>query len=124
MLFPRRKCCSFVKKSLGAIILACFCVTLLNLLCFDGNCSKQSENETIALSSLSEVILEANVDYRNGQSPQMASLNTPGNSSNFKSHCNFQYLPAGVVMTPPPPSLQVYHLVYSQYIILIILKYI
>ena len=59
MNFPRRKCCVFFKKLLAISILACCCVSLLNLLCFNGECNI-SEEENKALSSLSDVVRQAN----------------------------------------------------------------
>ena len=59
MIFPRRKCCLLVKKLFVVFALACGCVWLLNFLCFNGECTRfEQENE--ALSSLSDVIREAN----------------------------------------------------------------
>ncbi len=48
-----------LKKLLAISILACCCVSLLNLLCFNGECSI-SEEENKALSSLSDVVRQAN----------------------------------------------------------------
>ena len=59
MIFPRRKCCLFLKKLFVVFILAFCCVWLLNLLCFNGECNG-SDEENKGLSLLSDVIREAN----------------------------------------------------------------
>ena len=80
MFFPRRKCCVFLKKLLLVFILSCGCVSLWSLLCFDGECGI-SEEERRALSSLSDVVLEANkpsrIVDRNGQLAEVATFLSP-----------------------------------------------
>ena len=80
MFFPRRKCCVFSKKLLVVFIVACSCVSLLNLLCFNGECGI-SEEENRALSSLSDVVLEANklssIVDRNSQLAEITSSLLP-----------------------------------------------
>ncbi|XP_046849453.1 alpha-1,3-mannosyl-glycoprotein 4-beta-N-acetylglucosaminyltransferase C-like [Xenia sp. Carnegie-2017] len=59
MSFPKRKCWTFLKKLVVVLIFACVCKSLLNFLCFDGECD-DNESQKNAFSLLSDVVLEAN----------------------------------------------------------------
>ncbi|XP_028395993.1 alpha-1,3-mannosyl-glycoprotein 4-beta-N-acetylglucosaminyltransferase C-like isoform X2 [Dendronephthya gigantea] len=59
MFFPKRNCLVLFKRLLVAVVLACCCYFLSNILCLYGDCFI-SELETKALASLSDVVLQAN----------------------------------------------------------------
>ena len=121
MFFPRRKCCVFFRKLLVVSILACCCVSLLNLLCFNGECNI-SEKENKALSSLSEVVLQANQlsSHKNGQfSEMMASASSKANTEGivirlldkiFLNASEF-WAKLGGVQNPGPGSNGPFHLI-------------
>ena len=59
MSFPKRKCWAFLKKFVVMLIITCVCKSLLNFLCFNGECD-DNESQKNAFSLLSDVVLEAN----------------------------------------------------------------